>query len=79
MIILLNTCKEIKSRSHHMRNMIIFELLQREFLLQGQHTCGYQRAGFLVFIEETEKQENGLNKVTKLHIRCARLYLVLFM
>ena len=39
-----------------MRNLIIFELLQRVFLLQVQHTRGYRRASCLVFNEETEKQ-----------------------
>ena len=63
----------------HMRNMIIFELLQLEFLLQGQHTFGYRFASCLVFIEETEKEEKGFNNVLKLHIQWAMLNLVLLM
>ena len=46
-----------------MRNLIIFELLQRVFLLQGQHTRGNRRASCLVFNKETEKQ--GWDVLTK--------------
>ena len=63
-IILLNTYKNIKSCSHHMSNMIIFELFQRVFLLQGQHTRGNRRASSLVLNEKKNRKAGG-NVLTK--------------
>ena len=45
--------------------MILYQLLQRVFLLQGQHSYGYRCASCLVLTEETEKEEKGFNQVTK--------------
>ena len=49
-----------------MRNMIIFELLQRVFLLQGQDTRGYRRASSLPKIYFTMRSFTLLRK-TLLH------------
>ena len=65
----LNTCKEIKSQSHHMRYISVSA---------SRTPCMWLQASCLVLNEETEKQKKGFNSVTKLHIKCAMLNFGIF-
>ena len=59
--------------------MIIVELLQREFLLQEQQTCGYQLQAALFLAKKQKSKTKRIQQSNKISYSVRNAYLVLFL